>query len=186
MLATHAVFSIAFARFIAFVETRRGAVLEDPFLHYLPRVDVSWHTFALIYTAVLVALWGARKSPERVVLALQTWSLMLVIRMLVMYLLPLDPPTDIIPLGDPFAELVLGQSTPAVRDLFFSGHTATLLVLALTASGRLRPAMFALTFGVATLVLVQRVHYTIDVIATPFFVVPIYRVLKKYWIAGAD
>ncbi len=183
MIVTHTVFSIAFANFVGFVERRPGVVYTDPFLGYLPRADVTWPTFILIYGAVLISFWSLRTHPERMVLTFQTWSSMLMVRMLAMWLLPLEPPVDIIPLADPVAELVFGTSTPATRDLFFSGHTSTMLILSLAAVGRWRRVLFfAMTAAVATFVLVQRVHYTIDVVAAPFFVAPLYFILAPYYL----
>ena len=69
-----------------------------------------------------------------------------------------------------------------VRDLFFSGHTATTF-LAFVATRRQHAAWKALFFGLfaatAAMVLVQKTHYTIDVFAAPFFVYTINSVVRE-------
>nr|WP_262896050.1 sphingomyelin synthase family protein [Hymenobacter sp. BT523] len=68
---------------------------------------------------------------------------------------------------------------PIVRDLFFSGHTATMALLVLAVRGRAwRRALVLMTVAVGLLVLVQRVHYTYDVLAAPLFA------WLAYWLAG--
>ena len=65
-----------------------------------------------------------------------------------------------------------------MRDLFFSGHTATMTLLALAGRGRWRWVLGGLTVAVGLLVLVQRVHYSYDVLAAPFFAG------AAWWLAG--
>jgi membrane-associated phospholipid phosphatase len=94
---------------------------------------------------------------------------MVIFRMIAMYLLPLDPPPAMIPLQDPMVEF-FGTGKLLTRDLFFSGHTSTLFLLFLvTPRGILKSLFLGCTILVAVAVLVQHVHYTIDVFAAPFF-----------------
>jgi membrane protein implicated in regulation of membrane protease activity len=56
--------------------------------------------------------------------------------------------------------------SPITKDLFFSGHTATLLLLALAVPPGWHRRMLAVaTFLIGSLVLVQHAHYTYDVLA---------------------
>jgi membrane-associated phospholipid phosphatase len=78
-------------------------------------------------------------------------------------------------LKDPFVE-AFGEQRTLTRDLFFSGHTATLLVVALSApTPWMRRAAFVATALVAAGVLVQHAHYTVDVVAAPFFAYAAWR-----------
>jgi membrane-associated phospholipid phosphatase len=89
--------------------------------------------------------------------------------MAAMYLAPLEPPPGIIELRDPFVEFFGGGRT-LTRDLFFSGHTSTLFLLFLLIPGKaLRAAFASATLLVGLCVVLQHVHYTVDVIAAPFF-----------------
>ncbi|MDH3251922.1 MAG: sphingomyelin synthase family protein, partial [Ignavibacteria bacterium] len=101
------------------------------------------------------------------------------IRMCAMYVLPLDPPEGMIILRDPVVE-VFGPGAVLTRDLFFSGHTGTLFILFLTA----RMTALRLLFGIATLtvavlLLWQHVHYTVDVLAAPFFTLPAFLLAQR-------
>jgi len=73
------------------------------------------------------------------------------------------------PVLDPLVQ-VFGTGEVLTRDLFFSGHTATLALLALLAPGRTSRRFFVVcTLLVAVCVLWQHVHYTVDVLVAPFF-----------------
>ena len=161
---------VVLARFLTRVEQRPGAVLVDPVLALLPPTDVTWLTFAFIYGALVAAIVHLVRRPDRLLLALQSYILLVVVRMAAMYMLPLDPPATMIPLTDPLVELFGSGGVTLSRDLFFSGHVSTLFLLALTATGtRLRSLFLSCTVLVAVCVLLQHVHYSIDVFAAPFF-----------------
>jgi membrane-associated phospholipid phosphatase len=102
---------------------------------------------------------------------------MVVIRMVAMGVTPLDPPATMIPLIDPTVTYFGTGMTPT-RDLFFSGHTATMLLLALTVpSAPWRTVFGVATAAVALSVLAQHAHYTVDVLAAPFFAYGAYRLV---------
>lgn len=97
-----------------------------------------------------------------------------------MYLVPLIPPEGIIPLRDTFLEGSFYGNKVLVKDLFFSGHTANLVLLAFMVDVKwLRYILFVCAAIVAFLLLKQHVHYTIDVIAAPFAAYGSYRVAVK-------
>ncbi|MGB2958557.1 MAG: phosphatase PAP2-related protein, partial [Bacteroidota bacterium] len=109
--------------------------------------------------------------------ALQSYVVMVGIRMVAMSLVPLEPPPTMISLTDPTVEY-LGTGTLLTKDLFFSGHTSTLFLLFLSAQIRWQKGMFLVCFVVvAVCVLIQHVHYTIDVFAAPFFAYGAYRLV---------
>ena len=83
-----------------------------------------------------------------------------------MFLFPLEPPKGIIPLQDPLVSFMTPNHVVALRDLFFSGHCATMMILYLVAvSPLVKKWMKFILVAVPFLILWQRVHYTIDVIA---------------------
>ena len=107
---------------------------------------------------------------------MQTYCLTAVIRIVAMWLMPLDPPAGMIALKDPIVEFFGGGNT-LTRDLFFSGHTSTLLIIALILPGRRTRAFFAsATAAVGACVILQHVHYAIDVLAALFFAYGCYRI----------
>lgn len=170
---------VAFAHFVNLVEDRPGVRLSDPVLAHFAPVDLTWLIFSLIYLSLITGIAALLRNPGRLVFALQLYVLMVGSRIVAMYLLPLDPPTDMILLRDPIVEL-FGTGRTLTRDLFFSGHTATLFILFLTANRRVtRVAFMLLTLVVATAMLLQHVHYTVDVIAAFFFTYANYAFLRK-------
>jgi membrane-associated phospholipid phosphatase len=92
-------------------------------------------------------------------------------------------------LNDPFVQF-FGSGDVLTKDLFFSGHTATLFLLFLISEKKYLKIIFLLcTILVGIAVLLQHVHYTIDVLAAPFFAYASYKLaavinekikIKKY------
>jgi len=170
------------ASFVKRVELRPGVVLPDPVLDRLAARDVTWLAFGLIYAAILAALWLLSRRPRRLLQALQAYAIMAWARMAVMGVTPLDPPPGMIRLEDPLVQAFGGASEALTRDLFFSGHTSTLFLVSLAVPGRrTRPFFLACTVVVGLSVLVQHVHYTVDVLAAPFFAYGAWRLAGRLW-----
>ncbi len=164
------------ATFLQWVEVRAGVVVPDPVLALFPPTDLTWFIFGLIYGALITALVFLARDPDRLLLACQSYSLMIVFRIVAMYLLPLDPPAQTIPLQDPFVQL-FGSGNVLMKDLFFSGHTSTLFLLFLTAGTRTRKTVYlCCTIAVASLIVIHHSHYTIDVYVAPFVAYTSYRI----------
>ena len=168
------------ARFLEFAEQRAGATLPDPVLVLFTPIDVTWLTFGLIYVGLVVGIGYLLRRPRYLLLAIQSYVVMVLFRIVAMYLLPLDPPASLIPLADPLVEY-FGTGKVLTKDLFFSGHTATLFILFLAAPGRWVKAVFlTCTISVAVCVLVQHVHYSIDVFAGPVFAFTAYQLVMRF------
>lgn len=160
---------ISLSNFLLFNELRTGTTIFDPILNLFSPVDVTWLTFFIIYSALITAIINLLKKPELLTLAFLTYAFTGFFRIAAMYTLPLNPPENIIPLNDPFVQL-FGSGNILLKDLFFSGHTSTLFLLFLVFENKkIKYTFFVLTAAVAVCVLIQHVHYTIDVIAAPFF-----------------
>jgi hypothetical protein len=166
--------------FFLAIQARTGPVLADPLLHLLPRHDVAMPVFVLMYGAVLTAVGWLTRRPKLFLRGLWGYAILLLLRMATIWLLPLSPPFDMVPMPDPFTATLFHAGEAAItKDLFFSGHTATVAILALAVRGRwLRPALALVALLIGILVLVQRVHYTYDVVAAPLFA------WFAYWLAG--
>ncbi|UYZ62475.1 phosphatase PAP2-related protein [Hymenobacter weizhouensis] len=159
-------------RFFAWVQVRPGYVLPDPLLAYLPAYDVSATAFAVIYLGISLGVATLLPRPWRLLRALWGYLLLHLLRCATLALLPLEPPPGLVLLRDPLVDTFFYASpAPITKDLFFSGHTATLLLLALAVPpGWRRWTLLAGTAAVGLLVLVQHAHYTYDVLAAPVFV----------------
>ena len=153
--------------FFQFIEARPGTALHDPLLQRLPARDVSVPIFSCIWGIAALAVWQAFRSPRFTVLFIWSFALLTASRLLSIYLVPLEAPADLIPLVDPLANRFYG-ATFITKDLFYSGHTATmfLFVYCFPLRWARRLALVA-ACAVGFLVLVQHVHYSIDVLAAP-------------------
>lgn len=164
-----------FARYLGVNELRTGAALDDPLLRILTPHDLTWITFALIYLCTVAAIVSLATHPRKLLIGITAYAILAIVRMTMMYLTPLEPPSGLIPLVDPVIEF-FGTGTTVNKDLFFSGHTSTLFMLYLTATSRwLKWLFLACTVIVGACVLVQHVHYTIDVAVAPFAAYGAYR-----------
>jgi hypothetical protein len=171
-------------RFLDYIESRPGPVLADPILPLVRPHDVALVVFSTMYLALLVGIVALARRPDRLVAGLWAYAAMLVLRMVAMYLVPLDPPPALVPLRDPFVEL-FGQQRTLTRDLFFSGHTATLFLLALTIPTRgARIGALAATFIVAAGVMIHHAHYAVDVLVAPFVAYACHRAGR--WLVDAS
>ncbi|MGI4763233.1 MAG: hypothetical protein ACRYF0_21145 [Janthinobacterium lividum] len=164
--------------FFQAIEQRSGPVLADPLLQLLPRHDVATAVFVLMYGSVVVGVGWLTRQPLLFLRGMWALLLLLVLRMATIWLLPLAPPLDMLPMPDPFTATAFHTGTAITKDLFFSGHTATVALLAIATRGRWQRGLALATLLVGLLVLVQRVHYTYDVAAAPFFA------WFAYWVAG--
>jgi len=166
---------LSLTNFLQYAESRNGALLDDTLLSLFNPVDLTWFTFSLVYLSLIIAAASLIKHPARLVFAFQVYVLIIISRILSMYFLPLNPPAGIIILNDPFVQ-IFGTGEILTKDLFFSGHTATLFLLVMVSPNKKLKNVFILsTILVAFFVLAQHVHYTIDVVAAPFYVYACYR-----------
>jgi len=173
------------AALVKWVERRPGAVLPDPVLAWVAPRDVTWPIFTLIYVGILLAVILLARSPVRLLIGVQAYVVMALLRIVVMWATPLDPPPGMIVLEDPLVQGFGGASQALTRDLFFSGHTSTMFLLFLAVPGRSAKAYFlACTGAVAWLVLVQHVHYAVDVLAAPVFAYAAWRIARNGWRLG--
>jgi hypothetical protein len=157
------------SRFLLFVEHRPGIIPDDPLLKLFQPINLTWLTFLLIYGGLAIAIFYFAGEPERLVFAIQVYIVMVLVRIIAMYVVPFDPPSSMIQLKDPIVEYI-GTGQQMNKDLFFSGHTATMFLLYLTSGKKYyRILFFSFTIIVAICVLIQHVHYAIDVFAAPFF-----------------
>jgi len=166
------------SRFLEFVEDRPGTVLHDPVLQSFSPIDLTWLTFALIYIGLVAGLATLLRTPRIFLVTVQSYVLMVAVRIIMMYAFPLNPPEGLIPLKDPFVQY-FGSGRPPTKDLFFSGHTATLFLLFLTAQTKgMKALFFTCAVTVAVAVILQHVHYMVDVLVAPFVSYGVLRIVQ--------
>ncbi len=167
-----------YSGFLNYVESREGFSFKDPVLNLFQPIDLTWLIFIVIYMSLLSGLLMLIRNPLRLIFALQVYTVLILFRMMAMYSLPFNPPPQMIPLNDPFVQL-FGSGKLLTKDLFFSGHTATLFLLFLVIDKKPFKQMFLIfTIIIGLSVILQHVHYFIDVLAAPFFTFGSYRLVK--------
>ena len=156
-----------YPRFLNYIELRNGFVLNDYLLALFKPVNLSWLIFISLYSSCIIGIIKLIERPRIFTLAVQSYVLLVLFRMVAMFFVPLNPPVDSIVLIDPFVEF-FGTGQSLTKDLFFSGHTATVFIFYLWAEKGWTKVFFLVsTICVATAVILQHVHYIIDVLAAP-------------------
>ena len=158
---------LLFPYFFAYIEKRNGVILDDILLRYIGPVDLSIPIFIIIWSTTLLFIIRSFYFPVIFINAVYCLSFLSLMRMLSIYLTPLDPPATLIAIKDPLTSITYGgKDVFMTKDLFFSGHTSNMLMLALCFEKRNdRLIGFLAAVSVGVLVLFQHAHYTIDVVA---------------------
>jgi hypothetical protein len=162
--------------FFNFIEHRSGFGIQDPIVNYLKPRDNSIPIFSLLWISIGMQIWILKDKPQQALLFLLSYFIINLTRIVTIYLVPLNPPVHLIPLQDP-----LSYGTHFItKDLFYSGHTAIVLLIGFTSVNKwLKFIFIMIAIAIAFMVLSNHVHYTIDVLAAPFFVVFAITMSKK-------
>lgn len=171
---------ISLPTFFNYIEQRKGAYLHDLILQHIPAADVSLLTFLIIWSMSGLVIIRCIQRPSFALLMLMSFTLLCLARMVSITMVPLDPPDGLIRLNDPLTSLVYGGKDKFItKDLFFSGHTSNMFIMYLCLEKR-SDKIFALLASllVAILVLIQHVHYTVDVLFAFIFTYLIFRIGK--------
>jgi hypothetical protein len=155
--------------YFQWIQGRKGTVLGDWLLEQIPAFDVSKLIFAIIYMSVIYLLISLIGRPKTFLWFAWAFNIETTFRFASIYLVALEPPLGLVDLHDPLAEIfIYGENMAITKDLFFSGHTATMVFVAYflpTKQGRF--IAIGLTGMIMVLLAIQHVHYSIDIIAAP-------------------
>ena len=160
-----------FPHFFDYLEARNGTRLNDPLLNLIPPNDVSMLVFFFLYTGVLICFMANLIHPRHLVLAFQTYAFVTMMRIVSLYFVCLEPPFGYIELGEPvLSNFFTTHGKICSKDLFFSGHFSSILSIYFSVTQKkYKYILLVFSIMVAVLVLVQHVHYTIDIVAAlPF------------------
>jgi hypothetical protein len=168
---------IAFPYFFDAIENRSGYSMSDFVLQWIPPYNVSVAVFFLIWSSCLLLLIRIYRDPMMLLVALWAYNGVTLVRMASIGLISLNPPVGLLPLADPITNLFYGAHY-ITHDLFFSGHTTTVFLIFLCLK-RKQDRIYVLSASIllGVLLLVQHVHYTVDVLAAPVFT------YVFYWLA---
>lgn len=177
-IALVTIFSL-FPFFFQVIEKRSGIALNDWLLNLLPAHDFSITIFIFIYAVTLLLVIRMIQQPDIFIIMLWAYILLCIMRVATISIVALSAPKGLTELTDPIGNLFYGRSF-VTKDLFYSGHTSSLFLIFLCFNKKTDKAFaFTATLVVGFLLLVQHVHYTIDVITAPLFAFSSYMFSKK-------
>jgi hypothetical protein len=158
-----------FIPFLEFHEHRAdelNILFDDPILKILPFMDLSILIFSVTYGSIVLYCILNYRVKHFLSILMLTYAIIVLLRMVSMTLVPLKEPVDLVYLHDPFLNNLIYPGR-IDTDLFFSGHTALLMAFFFISKHRWIFLFLACILGL--LLMVQRVHYSIDIIgAVPF------------------
>lgn len=164
-----------------YIEHRPGIRLDDRLLTFLPRFDWSMPVFVLLYASICIMLLAYLQRPGIILRVLEMHFYVAVFRQLCILLIALEPPKGIIVLRDIFLEnSIYPTGIHMTKDLFFSGHVASIWIYFLCADKLYLKVFFGCaTVLMAFMILSMRIHYSYDVYGALLFTSVLYRVYAR-------
>lgn len=168
------------AYILVYAEQRTGIVIETNWLSFVRPVDLSVFIFWGTYGFALLGVFAAFRNPVTALRLVQAYALLSLLRCFTLLFVPLAAHPEIIPLDDFFLRNTFYAGRPNLNDLFFSGHTATLVLFALLLPGKKWGLLFgAVACTIGVMLILQRVHYISDVAAAPLFALLAWRLTRQ-------
>ena len=167
-----------FPFFFDYIEKRHGTELGDELLSHIPSINLSIPIFILIWLGAGIIIYRSIKNPYVCIIFLWSYILLCITRIITISLITLEPPADISPLIDPITNIVYGGKF-ITKDLFYSGHVSTQFLIFLCLQKKAyKKILLVSTILIAIMVLIQHVHYSIDVLAAPVFAYLCYKLAR--------
>lgn len=165
---------------LAHIEQRTGFVIESWAKDIFGQpINFSLGIFGITYFSILYAIIEHAKRPFSLLQVLMAYSIMQITKCMILFAVPLNPPADILPLNDPILETLYYGGRVNLKDLFFSGHVATVCLAAIfTRSRFMKSGFVVLGLLLGFMLAQQRVHYVADVVAAPVFAWIAYRISR--------
>jgi hypothetical protein len=167
--------------FVLFIEAHelatrgKGWVFNDPIHSLLPAMNLSIPIFTITYGSLLLYVFTTYRQPNFLSRLMIAYGLVVLFRIGTISLIPLREPETLVFLQDPVLNDLIYPGE-IITDLFFSGHTALVFILFVLSGYRWYFLLLTLLMGV--FLMIQRIHYSIDVLAAlPF-------AWLSVWLAG--
>ncbi|NRA12312.1 MAG: hypothetical protein HRT57_10195 [Crocinitomicaceae bacterium] len=157
-----------FVRFLVYHQERinkSGFQFNDYILDLFPRGDYSLYIFGITYSSLIIYFLIRFTKINELSKFAVAYALILLTRIVTLTLVPLREPMGLVSLNDPILYNIVfdGEIT---ADLFYSGHTAFVFVMFFLSK---KYIFIVLGVAVAILLMMQRIHYSIDIAAAiPF------------------
>lgn len=156
---------------LAYTDQRSGFVIEKGWMDRIcqPK-DLSAFIFPLTWPVAFIGVIICARDPKTFLLLIRSYAFLIILRGVTLMSVPLDPPQGIIDLKDPLLHSTFYNGRMNPKDLFFSGHVATILLFVFILKNKfLKSAFLSIAIVLACLLAIQRVHYITDIIfAIPF------------------
>ncbi len=121
----------------------------------------------VVWSMTALILFRCVQNPDILMTFLWSYIMVSLVRCLTITLVPLNAPLNLIGLVDPLSNAFYGAKF-VTKDLFFSGHTSTIFLMALCLQNKKEKIIgYIATAVVGFLLLVQHVHYSLDVFTAP-------------------
>ena len=165
--------------FFDIIERRNGVILDDIILSCLPAVNLSVPIFVVVWSMAALIATRCVQNPYTFTLFVWSFLFLTLSRIITIGLVPLNAPRNLILLKDPLSNSFY-RGPFITKDLFYSGHTSTQFIMFLCLKKRWEKILaLCSTVAIGVMVLIQHVHYTIDVVAAPLFAYLVFLLAKK-------
>lgn len=168
--------------FFNYIQGRTGTVLHDPILSLFRPINLSGPIFTVLYCCALIGIRNLLTVPRQLLRGMEAMAITYTLRIITLYFVRLDPPAGMVALSDPFILHFAYSGKVITKDLFFSGHTTSMLVLVLATRRRfLRYLFLAGLLSVIFMLLWARVHYTIDILGAVICTLAVWKLTGLWW-----
>lgn len=176
-LAFFYIISYMFKINLVWLESIKGVQLNDLFINLIPAQDVSVYVFVVLYWVVFYTYILLLAYPKLLKFTFQFYIICLTIRLLMIYFVNLEPPINLVFLEDPILNATTYSGYKITKDLFFSGHAVSILVCYFVMPNHfIKKIILVLSFVLFIFLLMQHIHYTIDIAGAYIVVLLIYKV----------
>lgn len=161
-----------------------GVQLHDVLLDRIPSIDVSFLIFLILYAAVFYNYIFLLAYPKILEIFLFFYATALLLRLIMLFIVKFEPPIGMIILYDPILANSTYNGMNITKDLFFSGHMVAMLCAYYTIPNKVIRYAFALaSVVIAILLMIQHIHYVIDIFGAVIIVNLLYRIyFRKIWL----
>ena len=171
--------------FFNYIQHRNGVQITDRLLDLLPTYDLSILIFIIIWFEILFVLVNGFMNPRILIRFITAYTLTTLSRFLCIIITNLDPPIGIVELKDPFLSTFFTHSSSIIidKDLFFSGHTSTgILIYLCLINKNQKKILFILNLILMFSLLIQHIHYTIDIVGGIMVAYLIYFTINRFYL----
>lgn len=145
-----------------------GILLNDPVLNFFTPIDWSNAVFFILTVALIQTLAMYFGNAEVFLTGIMSFCVVNIIRAISMYIITLEPPADMILLIDPISASLVYPEKAFAKDLFFSGHVSSMMILVYIERNRVWYLVkIAATVLMALFLAWQHVHYSVDLVVAP-------------------